>query len=201
MKIFKIIVDEFGSVDAIALTDSPAIEELFIAFKEEKRIYFNEDLRIIVSPLLIPNQLIYRFDSNGEYYITIDEENIEKLPSKIIGKNILFNFEHTSKVFEGIEFQSIFLSNSKIGLSAPEFFSHLPEKTLYIVLKINNEEVWKMIKKGYLKGVSIEAIFTVVEVDPKINQKELEKESEFALKKSEKKADLDDIEKIIKEIL
>lgn len=165
MKVYKIVVNENDKVDAIALTDSPAIEEMFIAFSKQRRVYFNDELRTIVSPLLIPQQLIYRYDENGEYYLTIDEENIEKVASKIIGKRIVFNYEHTAKTFDGVELQSVFVSNKKLDINAPEYFNHLPDRTLYIVAKVNNDDVWQMIKSGEVKGVSIEAMFSVVEVE------------------------------------
>ncbi len=165
MRVFKIIVDDNDRVDAIALTDAPAIEEMFVAFNKQKRVYFNDELKMIVSPLLIPQQLIYRYDENGEYYITIDENNIEKVASKIIGKRIVFNYEHTAKTFDGVELQSVFVSNKKLDINAPEYFNHLPDRTLYIAAKVNNDDVWQMIKSGDVKGVSIEAMFSVVEVE------------------------------------
>jgi hypothetical protein len=165
MRVFSIVVNENDVVEAIALTDAPAIEEMFVAFNKQRRVYFNDELRMIVSPLLIPNQLIYRYDENGEYYLTIDAANIEKVASKIIGKRIVFNYEHTAKTFDGVELQSVFVSNEKMDIKAPSYFNHLPDKTLYIVAKVNSDEVWSMIKSGEVKGVSIEALFSVEERD------------------------------------
>jgi hypothetical protein len=157
------ICDENGEVQAIALTDSPATGVDFIAFsKEKKKIYFNEERRIIVSPLLIPNQLIYRYSEDiGDYFVTIDAQEIEKVAGKLFGKKIYINYEHGSKVFDNVNLISVFFSDANIGISAPEYFSNLPEKTLYIALKVLNDEAWEMIKQKEVIGVSIEGFFTL----------------------------------------
>jgi len=163
MKVYKMICDENGEVQAIALTDAPAIGVDFIAFSKEKRkIYFNEERRIIVSPLLIPNQLIYRYSEDiGDYFVTIDAQEIEKVAGKLFGKKIYINYEHGSKVFDNVNLISVFFSDANIGISAPEYFSKLPEKTLYIALKVLNDEAWEMIKQKEVIGVSIEGFFTL----------------------------------------
>jgi hypothetical protein len=163
MKIYKMICDDNGEVEAIALTEAPAIGVEFIAFSNErKKIYFNEERRIIVSPLLIPNQLIYRYSEDiGDYFVTIDASEVEKVAGKLFGKQIYINYEHESKKFDNVNLISVFFSDASIGIAAPEYFSKLPEKTLYIALKVLNDEAWEMIKQKEVIGVSIEGFFTL----------------------------------------
>jgi hypothetical protein len=172
MKVYKMICDDNGDVEAIALTEAPAIGVEFIAFsKEKKKIYFNEERRIIVSPLLIPNQLIYRYSKDiGEYFVTIDGSEVEKVAGKLFGKQIYINYEHESKKFDNVNLISVFFSDASIGIAAPEYFSKLPEKTLYIALKVLNDEAWEMIKQKEVIGVSIEGFFTL-KSDDSDNQK------------------------------
>jgi len=165
LPIYKIIIDENGEIQAIALTDAPAIGVNFIAFKDQnKKIYFNDDKRIIVSPLLIPNQLIYRYDKEiGEYYVTIEADQIKALAQKIIGKQIYFNFDHTSKTFDGVFLESVFVSDKEIGIENPQYFNELPNNTLFIVAKVLNDEAWEMIKNKEVVGISIEGLFKLVQ--------------------------------------
>jgi hypothetical protein len=167
LPIYKMIVDENGEIQAIALTDAPAIGVNFIAFKDQKKkIYFNDDKRIIVSPLLIPNQLIYRYDNEiGEYYVTIDTEQIKLVAQKIIGKQIVFNFEHTTKTFDNVFLESVFVSDKDAGIENPHYFSDLPNNTLFIVAKVLNDEAWQMIKNKEVVGISIEGLFKLVQDD------------------------------------
>jgi hypothetical protein len=167
LPIYKMVVDENGEIQAIALTDAPAIGVNFIAFKDQKKkIYFNDDKRIIVSPLLIPNQLIYRYDDEiGEYYVTIEPEQIKLVAQKIIGKQIIFNFEHTSKTFNDVYLESVFVSDKDAGIENPQYFSDLPNNTLFIVAKVLNDEAWQMIKNKEVVGISIEGLFKLVKDD------------------------------------
>ena len=159
--IYQIIVNEDSEVQAIALTDVPAIEEKFVAFSKQHKVYFNDERRIIISPLLIPDQLIYRFDDMGEYYLYADKAAIQKVASKLFGRKILINKEHTSQVFDNVYLISVFFSDEQLGVKAPEYFNYLPDGTLYVAIKIDNDDAWQMVKSGEFTGISIEGIFSI----------------------------------------
>lgn len=165
LPIYKMVIDESGEIQAIALTDAPAIGVNFIAFKDQKKkIYFNDDKRIIVSPLLIPNYLIYRYDNEfGEYYVTIEPEQIKAVAQKIIGKQIVFNFDHTPKTFLNVYLESVFVSDKDAGIENPQYFNDLPSNTLFVVAKVLNDEAWEMIKNKEVVGISIEGLFKLVQ--------------------------------------
>ena len=63
MKIVELIIDEndeFNGVEAISIVENPAIEEDFIALKDQKEIKLAEvssEKKILMGPLLIPTNL------------------------------------------------------------------------------------------------------------------------------------------------
>jgi len=64
MRIVELILgdDELTGIEAISVVENPAIEEDFIALKSEeiKLAEVDNDKRILMGALLIPNKPIYR---------------------------------------------------------------------------------------------------------------------------------------------
>ena len=65
MKIIELIIDEtdeYSGVDAISLVEFPAIEETWVALNENKKEYkfkaLDEDKKILIGALLVPNKMI-----------------------------------------------------------------------------------------------------------------------------------------------
>lgn len=65
-----ILTDEDLGMTAVSFVDEPAISELFVAFNDQQ-IMMASDKQEVISPILIPDQEIYRYDkSTGkEFYI------------------------------------------------------------------------------------------------------------------------------------
>ena len=77
-KIIELIIDENNeelAIDAISLVTEPAIEVDFVYLNKEKRnitlAKIDEEKRLLVSPALIPNKQIFRYnpEDNQEYYV------------------------------------------------------------------------------------------------------------------------------------
>ena len=65
MKIIELILDEDqeeAGIDAISIVENPAIEEDFIALKNDqlKLAEVSKEKKLLMGPLLIPNKPIYR---------------------------------------------------------------------------------------------------------------------------------------------
>ena len=85
MKIIELIIDEndeYSGIDAISLVEFPAIEENWVALNENKREYkfkaLDEDKKILIGALLVPNKMIYRKDGDEEYYIHFTKDTVKK---------------------------------------------------------------------------------------------------------------------------
>ena len=84
MRVVELILDEEQDnfVEAISVVEYPAIEEDFVALKNEVKEYkFAEqdtDKKILIGPVLIPNKPIYRKNGEDEYYIYFSRETVRK---------------------------------------------------------------------------------------------------------------------------
>ena len=66
MKYYELVLEneQFMGVNAISVVENPAIEEEFVALSAQQVSFAiqNEEKRIIIGPVLIPNKPIYRRD-------------------------------------------------------------------------------------------------------------------------------------------
>ena len=163
-KLYKMIAKEDGGVNAISLVLTPAIMKEFVALSRQpqKRVNLQEDKRIIVSPVLIPDIEIPRFDeeSGEEYDITFGKEEIAK-----IAENFLVNgyqneatLEHDEEI-EGVSVIESWIKESNNDKSADYGFGDLPIGTWFVKMKVYDDELWAKIKSGEVRGLSIEGMF------------------------------------------
>ena len=79
MKIIELILDEEDiGVEAISVVENPAIEEHFIALKNEQYNFAEQDKekRLLVGAALVPNKPIFRKKGDDEYYIFFSRETV-----------------------------------------------------------------------------------------------------------------------------
>lgn len=154
MKCFK-VVD--GDLYAVSLVEDPAIESTFIALSKNKvEIKLENEKRIITGAALIPNKPIYRNIGGKEFYISFDEETIEKLAQGYLDNVHTVTADHNSDVNDVIVVESWIKTSDNdksVSLGLNE-----PIGTWFISMKVNNDEIWQKIKDGIYKGFSIEAI-------------------------------------------
>lgn len=182
--IYDIVIDDDSlGMTAISLVDYPAIMTDFVAFRkleEDKMIWMSRgEKREIVSPILIPNQLILREDEQGNfYYIRWTKKTIEKAAEKYLANGFFNNFTVLHPTFYNKEMKytdalekDVYMlrmwtiddpstddANTKYGFN-------LPEGTLMVHLKVHNRSIWQRIRSGELKGLSIEAFTNMVRAD------------------------------------
>lgn len=158
-KVYRAIFSDTSRIDAIAFVKYPAIIKTFdykeLSFTDR---VFNMKLEgnLVVSPLLIPYQFIYRNDLE-EYYIYYTEEDIIKVCNYILDNKskIKFNYEHdNNRTIDGVNI---------IGVSTDIDGKEYSSYTLVIQLQINNNDLVNKIKQKDVRGLSIEGIVNVVE--------------------------------------
>lgn len=171
--IFDISVDEEGlGLFGLSFVDNPAIQVELHAFKSEdkQKIYFSShEKREVVSPVLIPNQLIIREADGIPYYMRASEETIKKIYEKYMLSGNWNNFTYmhenmeldiSERAKDGIYLQRLWIigdertddANTKYGFK-------LPKGTLMMKAKVNNRQIWNEIRDGKLRGISLEAFF------------------------------------------
>lgn len=165
-KIIELIIDENDlqtGIHAVSVVHSPAIEENFIALSKHE-IELKEvdtEKKILMGAALVPNKQILRADKDGNgYYIYFSEDTIKKASELFLMRSNQNNatLEHKEKLNGMSVVESWVIDNPKMDKSK-EYGFNLPKGTWMISMKVNNEDVWKDVKAGKVKGFSIEGYF------------------------------------------
>jgi hypothetical protein len=154
------------AIDAISLVSAPAIEQDFVFFgKEKNNLTFakvDEEKRMLVSPALIPNKQIFRYDPNtdSEYYVYFSPDTVRKASELYLKHNNHHKatHEHKDRV-SGVLTVESWIKEGDSDKSKMYGYD-LPNGTWFVKMKIENDDLWKKIKDGELKGLSIEGYFT-----------------------------------------
>ena len=162
----ELFIDEENikdGIDAISLVKMPAIEENFVALNQH-RIEFksiDDDKRIIIGLALVPNKLIYRRNGDYEYNIVFSKETVRKAAELYFKKlkNNNATLEHQEKTDGVSTIESWIVENPKIDKSAL-YNLNATEGSWVVIMKIDNDEVWKEVKNGTYLGLSVEGYFS-----------------------------------------
>ena len=168
--IVELVIDEDSeslAIDAISLVSAPAIEQDFVFFgKEKNNLTFakvDEDKRMLISPALIPDKSIFRHDpqTSSDYYVYFSKATVRKASELYLKNNNHHKatYEHSDRVSGVLTVESWIIEDPKMDKSTLYGFS-LPKGTWMVAMRIDNEDLWKEIKSGSLKGLSIEGYFT-----------------------------------------
>ena len=168
-KIVELVIEDNSealTIDAISLVSAPAIETDFVFFgKEKEKLTFakvDEEKRMLVSPALIPNKQIFRYDANSdqEYYVYFSPETVRKSSELYLKHNNHHKatYEHQDRVAGVMTTESWIIEDPQMD-KAKLYGFDLPKGTWMVSMRIENDELWKRIKSGELKGLSIEGYF------------------------------------------
>lgn len=155
-------------VTAIALVETPAIEEDFIAFSsQQKDLTFStdEEKMELIGAAMIPDMQIYRRDGYKEFNVFFSKDTIRQIAQVYFQKGFQsnMNLDHSSTPANSYIFQSYIVDQSK-GMTSPKGLN-LPDGSWVIGVKVSDKEVWNNIKAGKVKGFSVEGIFQLFEQD------------------------------------
>ena len=169
MRLFELLIGDVltDGVFAISFVSEPAIEENFVWFDKEKVSFakIDNEKRLVVGPVLIPNKKILRIDGEGQpYEVFFSPETIEKLAQNYLEKGMekgnqgTTTLEHDSTV-AGVSLVESWIKTTKLDKSN-SFGLNLPVGTWMGAFKVSNDEIWdEYVKTGETKGFSIEGIF------------------------------------------
>ncbi len=166
MKIIELILDEENEdngITAISVVENPAIEEDFIALKNHEVKFAEQDKekRILMGAALIPNKPIFRKNEEDEYYIFFSKDTVRKASELffIKGNQSEATLEH-KVALEGLTIVESWIVESEKDKSR-HYGMDVPVGTWMVSMKVNSDEVWnEYVKKGLVKGFSIEAYFS-----------------------------------------
>jgi len=166
-------------IQNLALVDSPAMLQEWIAFSEQKPYEFKfalqEEQRIITAPVIVADLPIYRQVEGKEFYVVYKKDTNMQILQKYMldGNQRKVKLTHdTSDLSKGVFVFEVFISDASRGIKQPEGFD-LPDGTIFCSMKINNDDIWKRVKSGEVKGVSLEGFFDL-EQEIELDQNEIE---------------------------
>ena len=165
--IYKITIDpeysdgeELG-IEQIAFTSTPAIITKGMAFDENKKLFFSDDLKYrVVAPAMIPME-IYRNDENDEeYYVQFTAETIEQIHSKFMqdltNRNV-FNLEHdTDKTVPAYVLEAWIVEDPKKDKAYSSYGIEVPKGTLMVTAQVTDKDYYNELVKNEQIGFSIE---------------------------------------------
>lgn len=133
-----------------------------------QKLSFNEEKRIVVGPAMIPNQNIIRSDNKGNpYYVYFTEDSIRKIEEKYMRNKYIDNNDvgHDGEARTGNFILESWIKEFESDKSVGYGFKDLPIGTWFVKMKINDNETWKQIKEGKLKGFSVSGFFEELPVE------------------------------------
>jgi len=167
MKIIELVLDEtamLNGIDAISIVESPAIEENFIALKNQQKVEFatqSEDKRLLIGPALIPNKTIYRHQDGEEFYVYFSKGTIRRASELFLmrGNQNNSTLEHEAEI-HGLSVVESWIIEDADKDKSRLYGLNMPVGTWMVSVKVNNEDVWNnFVKTGAVKGFSIEGYF------------------------------------------
>lgn len=118
----------------------------------------DEEKRVVLGPLMIPNKFILRRDEDGNpFYIYFTKKTIRKMAEKFFkdGKNNNTDINHDENITKKNTLVESWISESMRHDKAYKYGFMLPPGTWYVSYKINDDETWEKIKSGELRGFSL----------------------------------------------
>ena len=140
-----------------------------MTLSKEKNLEFRVDgeRKMIYSPAMKPGILIPRIDqaTQERYFVTFKPETIERMAQRyLIDKRTgggHMNYEHSDMKIDGVYLVESWIVEGPLdkayALGYDEF--QVPKGTWMVGFRVDNDEVWKMVKDGDIKGISIEGNF------------------------------------------
>jgi len=166
---------ETQGIYALSVVENPAMQDLWVALSEQpQKVEFSEvdnDKRLLLGAVLIPNKKIYRNIEGNEFYMTFNESTIEQLAHNFFKSqsNNNSSLEHEVKL-EGMSVVEGWIVEDSNKDKSNLYGKTYEKGTFVAMMKVDNDDVWNRVKSGEIKGFSIDALLGL----EKINLKQIE---------------------------
>ena len=165
--IIELFIDEendFSGIEAISIVEYPAIEEDFIALKEQQiqLAEVDSEKRILMGAALVPDKKIFRKSGDKEYFIYFSKDTVRRASELFLSKGKQNNstLEHDVEL-KGLSVVESWIIEDEEKDKSAKYGFNLPVGTWMVSVKVNNEQIWQeFVKEGKVKGFSIEGFFT-----------------------------------------
>jgi hypothetical protein len=167
LPIYKITIDpeysdgEDLGIEQIAFTSNPAIKVKGMAFSQDVKLLFADDLKYrVTAPAMIPMEIYRRDDETGEYYVQFTAETIEQIHAKFmqdLKNRDIFNLEHDQEQkVPAYILESWIVDNPQLDKAFSTFGIEVPKGTLMITAQVTDKDYYNELVKAEQVGFSIE---------------------------------------------
>jgi hypothetical protein len=160
-----VLEDEKDEITAISLVEDPAIEYDFVYFDKQEEVKFasvNDEKRLVLGPVLVPDKKIIRVDGEGKpYWVYLTADTIKKLSELYLQRkrNDSATLEHDEKI-SNVSIVESWITESRTKDKSAMYGMSVPVGTWMATMKINDDSIWEdYVKTGKVKGFSIEGMF------------------------------------------
>tara|TARA_R100001530_G_scaffold123533_1_gene91494 strand:- start:333 stop:932 length:600 start_codon:yes stop_codon:yes gene_type:complete len=158
--------DDDSGISFISLVDQPATEKLWLSFDKQKPLNFefkiqDEDKRIVSGYFMVADLPIPRLnDLNEKFFVVFKKDTINKIVNKFFkqGYSNKINLMHDQEMDGVYVIESLIIDNER-GSVAPKEFEKVPNGSWWGSMRVENNEVWELVKTGQVKGFSVEGMF------------------------------------------
>lgn len=123
----------------------------------------DEDKHIISGPIMLADKPIYRSnDKFGEHYVVFKAETIKDIAIKFSKKGYQdkVNLMHDKGMaVDGLIMFESFIVDKERGIMPMAGYEDAKDGSWFGSFYVENEQVWKLIKEGKVKGFSVEGFF------------------------------------------
>lgn len=173
METYTVLFNEEDNkgVYAISLVNNPAIGVNFITLSKQKELKLatvNEEQRILMGAILIPDMPIYRNQDGKEFNIVFPKETIKQVQQNFALKGYQNNstLEHSGTQIENVTFVESWIKENDVHDKSVHYGFDEPVGTWFGLMKINNDVIWNdYIKTGKVKGFSIDGVFDMEKIN------------------------------------
>jgi len=181
METYTVLFNEEDNqgVYAISLVNDPAIGVNFITLSNQKELKLatvNEEQRILMGAILIPEQPIYRNQDGKEFNIVFPKETIKQVQQNFALKGYQNNstLEHSGEQIENVTFVESWIKEDEVHDKSVHYGFNEPVGTWFGLMKINNDVIWnEYVKTGKVKGFSIDGVFDMQKINLNNEQMDL----------------------------
>jgi hypothetical protein len=149
-QIFELVIEdeETDEVFAISLVETPAIESNFVFFDKEEIQFaqINDDKRLLMGPILVPDKKILRMDGvNTPYFVFFKPETIKRLSEMYLQKKYTdkATLEHDKKIEGVTHWLRAGLWRVETKDKSSLYGLNVPVGSWMGTFKIDNEDIWK----------------------------------------------------------
>ncbi len=179
MDLVELIIDENKEKDgvfAISFVEEPAIEENWVALSQQKYEFksIDEEQKVIVGFALVPDKQIFRKQGDREYNIVFSKETVKQAShlylKQLNNKNT--TLDHSVDT-DGVTVVESWIVEDVKNDKSQLYGLNAIEGAWCVVMKVDNDKVWKDVKDGVYMGLSIEGIFSPKEVKEELSTLDL----------------------------